>query len=605
MFQYINSFSEQLNEKIAELNCKATKNTVQTNEVFHLPITYLEQNKLYNLSPTVSNDLELAVSTTKPIYDILFKPKHKFAYDMIPEWNKYYTTDVDFLNNTKNVIHKMKIYREQIQALQYQVNCDKIQEIWNETKQNSGFLAKYSYIEWDFLKQFNQSSSFLQALSIANIASPVMSLMIPFFFLLFPFIILKIQNVPITVDIYYDVLKSIAQNHFIGKALSNLKDISPEKLVYLIMTLGLYVLQIYQNIVQCNRFYNNMNVVNGYLCEMRHYTKYSIHSMRTFIQLNQNESCYRGFIQDVEKQCVVLEGMQNELKNIEAFGNTMSKLGELGYLLKCFYELHCNEEYERALSFSFGFEGYVNNLLGVFENLETNVISFANFDTNTNCDIVNQYYPLLIEENPVKNTCNFKKNMIISSPNAGGKTTMIKTTTINIIFSQQLGCGFYESCLLNPYTHIHSYLNIPDTSGRDSLFQAESRRCKEIIDIINNYKSENYRHFCIFDELYSGTNPIEATKSAYAFLLYLSKFNNVNFILTTHYIAICKRLKKSERIQNYKMNVENLPDGGIKYTYKMKKGISKIQGALKILQQMEYPDEIIETIKNYNSCKNA
>jgi hypothetical protein len=47
------------------------------------------------------------------------------------------------------------------------------------------------------------------------------------------------------------------------------------------------------------------------------------------------------------------------------------------------------------------------------------------------------------------------------------------------------------------------------------------------------------------------------------------------------------------------MEVETLPDGGLKYTYKMKKGISKIQGAVKILQQMSYPSEIIECIQNY------
>jgi DNA mismatch repair ATPase MutS len=47
------------------------------------------------------------------------------------------------------------------------------------------------------------------------------------------------------------------------------------------------------------------------------------------------------------------------------------------------------------------------------------------------------------------------------------------------------------------------------------------------------------------------------------------------------------------------MQVKNAEDGGIRYTYKMKKGISKIQGAIKILQQMDYPEEIITTIKNY------
>ena len=187
--------------------------------------------------------------------------------------------------------------------------------------------------------------------------------------------------------------------------------------------------------------------------------------------------------------------------------------------------------------------------------------------------------------------------MIISAPNASGKTTLIKTSCINIIFTQQFGCGFYKSCRLNPYKHIHSYLNIPDTSGRDSLFQAESRRCKEIIDIIHDNQED--RHFCIFDELYSGTNPYEATKAAYAFLKYISKFNNVNFILTTHYVTVCNKFKKSKNIRNYKMDVESLDNGKLKYTYKLKLGISKIQGAIKILKEMNYPNEIIQNIENF------
>ena len=70
-------------------------------------------------------------------------------------------------------------------------------------------------------------------------------------------------------------------------------------------------------------------------------------------------------------------------------------------------------------------------------------------------------------------------------------------------------------------------------------------------------------------------------------------------MLTTHYVAICSKFKKSNKIQNYKMVVENLDNGCLKYTYKMKKGISKIQGAVKILEQMDYPKEIIDNVKNY------
>jgi dsDNA-specific endonuclease/ATPase MutS2 len=92
--------------------------------------------------------------------------------------------------------------------------------------------------------------------------------------------------------------------------------------------------------------------------------------------------------------------------------------------------------------------------------------------------------------------------MIITGPNASGKTTILKSTLINIIFTQQFGCGFYEFADVAPFNHIHCYLNIPDTSGRDSLFQAEARRCKEILDIISTNKKEtNFFGFTSFQIL--------------------------------------------------------------------------------------------------------
>ena len=132
----------------------------------------------------------------------------------------------------------------------------------------------------------------------------------------------------------------------------------------------------------------------------------------------------------------------------------------------------------------------------------------------------------------VKNSVDLNKNLIITGPNAAGKTTAIKTVMLNIIFSQQLSLGFYKNATITPYKYLHCYINIPDTSGRDSLFQAEARRCKEIIEHIEEEPSDN--HFCLFDELYSGTNPDEASASAYAFIDYLTKNNNITSVSYTH-----------------------------------------------------------------------
>ena len=199
------------------------------------------------------------------------------------------------------------------------------------------------------------------------------------------------------------------------------------------------------------------------------------------------------------------------------------------------------------------------------------------------------------DDSPVKNTIKMKKNMIVSGPNASGKTTVLKSTLISILFSQQFGCGFYDSAKLKPYKYIHCYLNIPDTSGRDSLFQAEARRCKEIIDVVDANKSEP--HFCVFDELYSGTNPDEAVVSAVAFMEYLIKNPNVSCMLTTHFTKVCKTLKRNDNIINYHMDASKVGDR-IRYTYKLKSGVSTVKGGINVLFDMNYPREIIENAIN-------
>ena len=380
---------------------------------------------------------------------------------------------------------------------------------------------------------------------------------------------------------------------------------SLQNIIYTIVLVGLYGYQIYQNYVSCMRFYKNIDRINGQICEMQKYVDYSISSMNSFAKIIENKSTYALFHADLLNHIKTFEHLKHQIKHVCPFKPSFSKIGEIGLLLGCYYEIHSNIEYEKSLKYSFEFEGFISNLLGIYENLKNGKIGSSDFYTDISSNslmIKEQYYPALIDENYVSNDAIVDKNMIITGPNAAGKTTYLKATIINIIFTQQFGFGFYSSCKMKPYTHIHSYLNIPDTSGRDSLFQAESRRCKEILNIINNSSDYCSRHFCIFDELYSGTNPNEATKSAFSFLLYLSNYENVDFILTTHYVDICNRLKmaSNNRIENWMMNAESNENGEIQYNYTISKGISTIQGAIKVLRDMEYPNEIIQSIIDYD-----
>lgn len=567
---------------------------------FKLPIAHLPSNQIFPLSETVQSDLELVTPQnpeSKSMYEHLFQPSHPFAKDTIQEWKRLYTTNQEYLGETQKVISDMIKFDE------HNLDHTALMDLWKDTKENDFFLEKYCYMEWDMLKSLNNSSSFLQILSVGNILSPVMSLILPLLFLLFPFIILKIRGIPITFSFYIEVLKDIAKNHFIGKTLMNLSSITWDKAAYFILTVGLYFYQIYQNILLCQRFYHNIHKVNKSLCTLREYVGNAASRMELFTRLHSGRSGYGGFCSITKEHSIVLREIHSELDAVRPFDNTLgivNKIGQIGYLLKCYYEIHCNSKYERSLRYSFGFEGYLDNLRGVYGHIINGTINSAVLSNSkkTRLTFIKQYYPAYFDKEHVKNDCVIKKNMIITGPNAAGKTTFLKATTINVIFTQQIGSGFYESGIIYPYTHIHSYLNIPDTSERDSLFQAESRRCKEIIDKVCEFPAEKgFRHYCIFDELYSGTNPKEAAKSAQAFLKYLSKYKHVDFILTTHYTSICKKLEKTKVASNYKMDILEKPGGKIEYTYRIAKGVSNVEGAVRILEQLDYPKEIMDDLK--------
>jgi hypothetical protein len=573
-------------------------------EPFKLPITYLSKEDIHPLQPSLSNDLELvhSIQTEQPaIYDLLFQPKHEFAKSMIKEWAKQYTSNIDFLKDSQYVLLNTNI-QSITNPLSFQYK--EVMEVWDSVKSDKYFLEKYSFIEWEMLKYLNTSTSFLQSLSIIHLLSPVMTLVMPILLILIPFFLLKLQGIPITINTYFSVLKDIAKTHFIGKALGTVcTKLDITNIIYLLMICAFFVFQMYQNVVSFFRFYNNIKLINTHLITMRTYLKYSIHNMDSFNDVNSKYATYSDFCKDLAKHSNVLKELLEKVENITDFSLSISKFNAMGYMLKCYYELYSNSTFEESLRYSFGFEGYMDNLRGAHSHVLQYKINSTSYNTTNLFELKEQYYISHMNSEHVKNDCTIDNNMIITGVNASGKTTMLKSITINILFSQQIGYGFYKKCKLHPYTHIHSYLNIPDTSGRDSLFQAESRRCKEMIDIIGECDNTEVksRHFCILDELYSGTNPTDAIKASYAFLQYLCKYSNVKFILTTHYTEVCQKLEDSSSIANYRMDVKQEDDGKLNFNYKLKPGICTIQGAIEILKEMDYPKDIIETIQKYDT----
>jgi DNA mismatch repair ATPase MutS len=335
--------------------------------------------------------------------------------------------------------------------------------------------------------------------------------------------------------------------------------------------------------------------IHKYLQVVRQYLENTIHRMNNYLVYSNKLHTHTHFNKNICEQINTLNEYKTKLGRITDYTfNNYHKITEIGHTLKTFYELYDNKIYNDSFLYSFGFNGYVDCLEGLICNIKENKINICGFTNNKKSVLHKSYYGPLKNKHHVKNTIKFNKNITITGPNASGKTTVLKSTIINLIFSQQFGCGFYDSAKINPYKHIHCYLNIPDTSGRDSLFQAEARRCKAIIDSVNNNPHDT--HFCIFDELYSGTNPEEAVLSAKSFMEYLMKNKNVSCLLTTHFVSLCEKLQYNKQVKNYHMH-STITNETIHYSYLLKKGISRVKGGIHVLSDMNYPQEIIDNSK--------
>ena len=199
------------------------------------------------------------------------------------------------------------------------------------------------------------------------------------------------------------------------------------------------------------------------------------------------------------------------------------------------------------------------------------------------------YNPLIDKDVVVKNDVildNKGNSLIITGPNTGGKTVILKTVGLCVYLTH---LGFYipalEESIVGFFEDV--FVDIGDEQSIENNLSTFSSHMTNIIDILNK---TNDKSIILLDELCSGTDPSEGAVLSIALL---EKFKNLNatMLCTTHYPEIKNYCFESEYYKNSSMEFDFEK---LKPTYRFIIGLPGKSNAINISAKLGLEQSIID-----------
>ncbi len=188
------------------------------------------------------------------------------------------------------------------------------------------------------------------------------------------------------------------------------------------------------------------------------------------------------------------------------------------------------------------------------------------------------------------------RSLIITGPNAGGKTVTLKTVGILTLMTQ---CGFDIPASENTEISVFEkvFVDIGDNQSIENALSTFSSHIKNIAEIMNE---ANKNTLLLFDEIGSGTDPNEGASLAIALL---EEFYQMGCIMvaSTHYEEIKHFANKHPHFENAGMMFDKET---LEPLYKLIIGKSEDSNALFISKKMGIKDKVLQKAKTYMDNKN-
>jgi hypothetical protein len=548
------------------------------------------KSQLSDVSPSVYNDVEFMATVFSKVQQCSLMGGQLLSEHL----HNTPISSIDILNRRtallQNIENTYVANKQDIDChLENLVKTEKY-ALWmfDEHEANLQEIYNIVFFRWKGIQKLNNYSGALTSYNLYRIlVSPLVGIFSPIIYFIIPYLIIRLKfKIKVSFVFYIRTLVSsmLTMDTMMGQS----RFFSYVRIISYMFSAVFYFQSIFSSIDisrTCNKISNllvdNLNHVLSFIASA---TKLSDlcwnDSFATYFNISNHKAIDQFLTSLKPKEYTIFSNFGEQLKNYKIIKE--QKLGALSLTMQKAYMIDCllgSIKFKLARGFCY---------------------SSVVLSDKPVLKLDDMCHPTINVSKAVPNSICFGddyggRNAIITSPNSSGKSVLIKGIIVNVLMSQSIGVCCASKCEITPFAFINTQINVPDSTGYESLFEAEMHRCKHNLDKLCAKKNQGLS-LIVMDEIFSSTNPIEAVAGAFAVCKKMSSYPTNVLIFTTHFNYLTKLAKEAEHaFINYRMGiVHDDTSGNIHFTYKFEKGVNKHLLALELLKKSGFDNDVVD-----------